>query len=532
MITTQIILPPDRTDQLHAEAAKVLRIAPEEIRSLAVQRRSIDARKHQVRLLYTVAIDAGRAENRILKRGLAQPFKSLPVQELHFGEEKLQHRPLILGAGPAGLMAAWLLAKEGYCPVVLEQGQAVERRIRDTENFFTTGQLNPLSNVQFGEGGAGAFSDGKLNTRIKDPRCAQVLQLWADLIDAPEIAVDARPHVGTDRLAILLPKLRQEIINMGGTFRFGAQVTGLGIDEDRKLRAVTLSTGEEIPAEAMILSPGHSARQLQENLLAVGIRLQAHPFAMGVRCEQPQEWLDRLQYGKFAGHEALGAASYSVNYRAGDVNVHSFCVCPGGEVVNASSELGHLCVNGMSRAARNSGVINGALVVTVMPPEGADPLWGVAYQRQLEKAAFDLGGGNYLPPAQRIEDFLHHRSTQRFAGLQPSVRPGAIPCDLHTVLPESLTRPLEAALADFEKKMPGFAAADGVLTAVEARTSSPIRIPRSKEDGQSPDCSGLYPTGEGAGFAGGILSSAVDGMIQAEQLMARYARLKEGSHVG
>ncbi len=530
MIRIRLSLSPEETGDLALAAAKKLRISPEEVRFLTVERRSVDARR-QVRLDFTLRLDAGAREKDLLRRGLAEEDRESVLPALSFGDIPLPHRPVIIGGGPAGLTAAWLLAREGYRPLLLEQGQPVEQRVLDTEHFFDTGELNERSNAQFGEGGAGAFSDGKLNTRVRNPRCARILKTWADLLGAPEIASDARPHVGTDRLRILLPRLRNEIVRAGGTFRFGCRADRFQI-RDGEISAVVLESGETIPAEAVILAPGHSARDLQLNLLDQGILLEPRPFAMGVRIEQDQSWLDRLQYGRYAGHPALGAASYSVSCRVGDVSVHSFCVCPGGQVVNASSENTRLCVNGMSNAARDSGIINGALVVSVNPPEGASPLWGVDLQRAVEHAAYEAGGGGFRAPAQSVGDFLSHGQGRPFSGILPSVRPGAVPCDLHRVLPESLTGPLEAALMRWDSAMPGFASPDAVLTAVEARTSSPVRLPRNEENGQSVQLSGLYPAGEGAGYAGGILSSAADGYLQAERLMTRFARPERSNDVG
>jgi len=525
MIRVQVTLNPGEEGALRAAAAKALRVSPGDIRALVVERRSIDARRSSVRLCYTLRVDAGAQEERILSRGLARAYTQETLEEPVPGGEALFSRPVIVGSGPAGVFAAWRLARLGYRPLVLEQGAEVARRVEDTERFFRTGRLLPYSNVQFGEGGAGTFSDGKLNTRINDPRCSKILEIFARCADAPEILTDAKPHVGTDRLRAMLPRLRAEIESFGGAFRFHTRADA-PVMQNGSLCGWRLANGEFLPASASILAPGHSARELMEKLTCMGLALEPRPFAMGVRAEQPQSWLDRLQFGAFAGHPALGAASYALSCRVKGTTVHSFCVCPGGYVVNASSEAGFLCVNGMSRAARDSGTLNGALAVTVTPPEGADPLWGLRLQRQVERSAFLAGGGDFCAPAQRIGDFLGHKPTAVFSGLQPSVQPGAMPSDLWEVLPGELTSPLEEALRRFEEQMPGFTA-DGVLTAVEARTSAPIRILRG-ETGEALGLRGLYPAGEGAGYAGGILSSAVDGWTQAERLIRRYARPKEG----
>lgn len=506
-----------------------------------IVRRSVDARKKDdIRYVYSVGLDAPdeKTEKRWLKqtRGLkaehADPvFYELPAS----GSEKLIHPPLIVGAGPAGLFAAWTLARAGYRPVILEQGAPVEERDRDVETFWNGGALKPWSNVQFGEGGAGTFSDGKLNTGIRDPegRIGEVLRVFADCGADPSIRYDAKPHIGTDVLKTVVRTMREKILEMGGTFRFHAQLRD-AVCEENALKAVLVRdtvTGqeEEIPCSVLILAPGHSARETFLRLHERGLKMEAKPFAVGVRIEHPQELIDRIQYGPDRP-ENLPPADYKLTAKTADGRgVYSFCMCPGGQVVNASSEDGRLCVNGMSRRARDGRNANAALVVQVGPEdfEESGIFAGMRFQRAYEEAAWKLLRGRV--PVQRLADFAESRDGQSEPGGSDAADLAFAPdicgdwgrADVASALPPFVRNAILEAMPQFDRRMPGYAFPDALIEGVEGRTSSPLRIPR--DEGGESNIRGIYPAGEGAGYAGGITSAAVDGMKQAEKIVGRFA---------
>ena len=512
-------------EDLERKIEKTLRLPKEKIKSWRLVRQSVDARKkEELRYIYAVDVETEK-ESQVVKRAKdqnVQLYAETPYRFPKPGTEPLSCRPVIVGEGPAGLFCGLMLARAGYRPLLLERGEAVEERTKRVEAFWAGGPLDPNSNVQFGEGGAGTFSDGKLNTLVKDRtgRNRLVLETLAAFGADPAITYQAKPHIGTDVLSGVVRAIREEILRLGGEVRFSSQVTDLEL-KDGAVSAVILKSGECIPAQAVVLAVGHSARDTFQSLLARGIPMEPKPFAVGLRIQHPQALIDLSQYGP-EGAKHLGAASYKLTHQAsGGRGVYSFCMCPGGYVVNASSEEGRLAVNGMSNHDRGGKNANSALIVTVTPEDfgGNGPLAGVEFQRRLEERAYEAGKGAI--PIQLYEDFKEHRPSKALGEVTPEMKGGWAFADLRTVLPEVLSQALMEGIEAFGGKIRGFDRPDAILAGVESRTSSPVRIPR--DENLESAVRGLFPCGEGAGYAGGITSAAMDGVRVAEELVRRYA---------
>ena len=513
-----IALPPEHNaHQLTFEAARLLKISASKIKEIRLVRRSIDARKKpDVKLIYTVDVRVEGSENKVLKQARCKLASVAPVARYRppKPDAAFSQRPVVVGFGPAGMFAALVLALAGRKPLVLERGEDAVTRHEKVRHYFETGELDPSSNVQFGEGGAGTFSDGKLNTGVNNPRIGWILEQLVAAGAGEEILFDAKPHVGTDVLLTVVQNIRHRITELGGEVRFRSQVTGI-CQQNGTLTGLKLQDGTVIHCSQAIFAIGHSARDTFQMLLDEAVPMEPKPFSMGVRIEHLQSMVDQAQYG--STELALPPADYKLVQHLEDGTVYTFCMCPGGYVVAAASEEETVVTNGMSYHDRGGKNANSALLVTlhpdVFPYEG--PLGGVRWQQELERTAYQVGRGR--APAQLIGDFLADRPSNGPGSVQPTYRPGVTWCDLRQVLPPRITDALKAAIPQLDRKLKGFAEADGVLTAPETRSSSPVRILRG-EDRQS-TLKGLYPTGEGAGYAGGIMSAAIDGILSAEALM-------------
>ncbi|MGZ8225768.1 MAG: NAD(P)/FAD-dependent oxidoreductase [Methylococcaceae bacterium] len=522
---TELKLPLEHSEaQLKTAILIRLGVSAAELISYSVFRQGNDARKRDaIELVYTLDVETSD-EQAVLARLHNDPQISVtPDTAYRFvthAPQNLALRPVVIGTGPCGLFAGLILAQMGFKPIILERGKEVRERTKDTFGLWRKSIFNPESNVQFGEGGAGTFSDGKLYTQIKDPHHygRKVLTEFVKAGAPEEILWVSKPHIGTFRLVSMVEHIRATIESLGGEIRFQSRVDQIDINGGQ-VRGAILANGETIPCNHVVLAVGHSARDTFNMLYEQGVYVEAKPFSIGFRIEHPQSLIDRCRFGKYAGHPLLGAADYKlVHHCRNDRSVYSFCMCPGGTVVAATSEAGHVVTNGMSQYSRNERNANSGIVVGITPDDyPGHPLAGIDFQRKWEANAYQLGGKTYQAPGQLVGDFLAKRPSTELGSVQPSYTPGVHLCDLETALPDYAIVAIREALPAFDKKIKGFAMHDAILTGVETRTSSPIRIKRN-ESYQSINTQGLYPAGEGAGYAGGILSAAVDGIKVAEAL--------------
>ena len=520
---TELKLPLDHPENaIKTAIVNRLGIGAEELITYTVFRQGHDARKRDaISLVYTLDVEANH-EQAVLARLKNDPHITLtPDTTYRFVTQApatMTERPVVIGTGPCGLFAGLILAQMGFCPIILERGKEVRERTKDTFGLWRKGIFNPESNVQFGEGGAGTFSDGKLYTQIKDPNHygRKVLTEFVKAGAPAEILHVSKPHIGTYKLVAMVEHMRAMIESLGGEIRFQSRVDAIDI-VDGQVRGVVLAGGETIPSKQVVLAVGHSARDTFKMLYERGVYIEAKPFSIGFRIEHPQSLIDKCRFGNYAGHPLLGAADYKlVHHCRNGRSVYSFCMCPGGTVVAATSEAGHVVTNGMSQYSRNERNANSGIVVGITPDDyPGHPLAGIDFQRQLEANAFKLGGETYQAPGQLVGDFLSNHPSSVFGSVLPSYTPGVKLGDLGTALPDYAIEAIREALPAFDKKIKGFAMHDAVLTGVETRTSSPIRIKRNAHY-QSINTRGLYPAGEGAGYAGGILSAGVDGIKVAE----------------
>ncbi len=503
---------------------KASKLLGQKIISFHIQRKAIDARKKQdVHFVYSVDVVVANEDKALTIKGksilkVEKKEYSLPKP----GKSALKQRPLIVGFGPSGIFAAWVLAKAGYQPIVLERGFDVDTREKEIEHFEQTGDYSEKRSIVFGEGGAGTYSDGKLTTLINDPRCEAILDVFATHGAHSSVRYLAKPHIGTDELTKVIKNIRNDLIKMGASIRFGAKVTKIRF-KNGKISSLIINGEEELTTDVCLIGIGHSARDTFEMLYQNDLNMVPKAFSIGLRIEHLQSMINERQYGKFATHKALGAADYKLSYHSpSGRSAYTFCMCPGGYVVCSTSEEKRVVTNGMSKHKRDGLNANSALLVNVLPSDfpSDHPLAGIEFQRQLEEKAFQAGGGKYYAPIQRVGDFLQGRVSTEFGSVKPTYRPGVKFAELGSLLPIYVRDTLKEALIDFDQKIPGFASSDALLTGIETRSSSPVRMLRSDE--HESNIGGLYVMGEGAGHAGGIMSSAVDGMKTAEMVITKY----------
>lgn len=525
---SQLKLPVKHKDEdIRGAAAKVLRLPADMLKEIIIVKKSIDARKNEIKYIYTVDVTLSpsvrESEKALINRCHSENITLSEKSQYSYiptGSGKLAHRPVVVGTGPAGLFTAWLLAKYGFQPLVIERGYEVSKRVEAVEHFWKTNELDQRSNVQFGEGGAGTFSDGKLNTMVKDVsnRYRLVMETFVRYGAPPEILYLNKPHIGTDKLRYVVENMRKDIIAMGGEVRFATQLTDLVI-ENGSLQAIELNHQEHLPCEVLIPAIGHSARDTFRMFHKRGLTMTPKAFAIGLRIEHKQSMISQSQYGNEYIH--LPAADYKLTHQTqSGRGVYSFCMCPGGFVVNASSEAGHLAVNGMSNYNRSEENANSAIVVTVQPEDfgGTDPLSGVDFQRKWEKAAYEAGKG--MVPVQLFGDFLKDHESTTIGKINPNIKGSYRLADLNSCLPKDVTAALKEGILAFDRKIKGFGEEEAVLSGVESRTSSPVRIIRN--DAFESNIRGIYPCGEGAGYAGGITSAAIDGIKVFEAIASQY----------
>ncbi len=509
---------------LPSKIADRLGLGTDAIATCRILRKSLDARRHDdLHFTYSAEVRLAEGVRSPIEPGAfpgIQPYTPERFEWPGPGTQPLRHRPVIVGSGPAGLLAGYLLAESGFRPLILERGRAVKDRVADVRRFDENGPLDPESNYLFGEGGAGTFSDGKLTSRGTGPDVYRVLEILADCHGGPSILYEHRPHLGSNRLPLVVRTLRRKIESLGGEVQFSCLVEDLDI-ADGRLRGLSTSTGY-IPADLGILAIGHSARDTYDMLLRRGVPIEAKPFQLGVRIEQPQAAIDRAQYGHHAGHPALGAADYVATVRTGQRDLFTFCMCAGGYVMPSVSDPGYFCTNGMSESRHDSPFANSGLVVTIEPSEtgSTHPLAGVHYQQRIERLAYLAGGLTYAAPLQGARDFLAGRPSR--GTLPTSYRRGGKTADLRRFLPDAVVEALEGGLPRMDRRFGGHFLRDATLTGPESRGSSPVRITRDPATRESPGVVGLYPCGEGAGYAGGIISAAVDGLRTARVIVATY----------
>jgi len=527
---TNIKQPISEGDELlSSRIANLLGLDKQQVTGVRIMRRALDARKKQdVHFLISVVAEVEDASaKRLLARANphVEAYEERQEQPLQTGAESLRGRVIVAGLGPAGLFAAYQLAKHGYQPLVLERGDAVEQRAERVERYWATGELDEESNVMFGEGGAGTFSDGKLTSRSKDARGELVLCTLIRFGAPEEIGYAAKPHIGTDRLRGVVSAMRKEIERMGGEVRFRTTLAGVEHKDGGVSHALikTQNGVERVECAALLVAIGQGARDTYQMLFDAGVAMAPKPFAVGVRVEHPQDMINRAQLGELAGHPRLGAAEYRLTAQHGERGVYTFCMCPGGSVIASASAKDEIVVNGMSDFARDAKNANAAVVVQVYPSDFADhPLGGMQLQKKMEHDAFRAGGGDGVAPATTLGAFLRKEQPRGFGGVTPSYRPGVASCDLWRVLPPFVAAGVAEGMKAFGRQLRGFDREDAVLTGVETRTSAPLRMLRG-ENMESVSCAGLYPVGEGAGYAGGIVSAAIDGLKAAETVIARFA---------